>query len=621
MKNKKKFSAAVAATIFALSMCSVSAKAIVSAAESLSNQNTYDEPNAVALDFSWVPDNFDEALSFTNMYGRTHTDGKNLVCCVRAVPNYDEYVHSVEVDNEDYDKGYISKEYYKNEDDTLQFKSDTMYEVTVFYMDKNDKLSFSCRTERYINDMTFSYDDCSFSFESDENGNITQTDIFGWLPDSIGEYREYRKANDVVSLHENYVVFAECVCTDGGYELITSQSGEGELREFKKFAIFEATAEPIDPGNSGNTVAVYEPVKEGNVKAEFKIARPWETDKEPIALISKNYKIDSNLSIHEITSNNNYTEGYSYTVENGSIIFDQSSSNAQISYIISSNSDYDMTCGERTSVFTPEKDGTYVLTVEELCEAIISVGMSNSGHFHYFYPVLTYYTAHVQNGEITVQKNYKHSWYSEEQIEKIVAECASTELIVCSDVMAEGSENLLNGEYFSYVNGEMPLQDSHLKNYITNYYNKYNTESYFCMNVGYLNETDMIMPRIVLSDYNLAECLSEMHTSGSATSDDIMDFYMVRAKKDGKLSITADGFMEFDLEIKNGIFKRADKIKEGVPGDVNGDGILSVSDSVMLQKYLLVAGKLTNRENADICKDGRINVFDLCQMKAEMMEK
>ncbi|MDE6672836.1 MAG: GBS Bsp-like repeat-containing protein [Ruminococcus sp.] len=56
---------------------------------------------------------------------------------------------------------------------------------------------------------------------------------------------------------------------------------------------------------------------------------------------------------------------------------------------------------------------------------------------------------------------------------------------------------------------------------------------------------------------------------------------------------------------------------ESVSGDVNADGKLNVSDLILLQKWLLSVPdtKLDNWENADLCKDGIIDVFDLVEMR------
>lgn len=58
-----------------------------------------------------------------------------------------------------------------------------------------------------------------------------------------------------------------------------------------------------------------------------------------------------------------------------------------------------------------------------------------------------------------------------------------------------------------------------------------------------------------------------------------------------------------------------------VIGDVNADGQFSVADAVMMQKYLLRAGDLTDDFAGDLCEDGVINAFDLAVMKRMLLAK
>lgn len=78
-----------------------------------------------------------------------------------------------------------------------------------------------------------------------------------------------------------------------------------------------------------------------------------------------------------------------------------------------------------------------------------------------------------------------------------------------------------------------------------------------------------------------------------------------------------DGYPIFALQYSEGT--------EGnmVLGDVNADGEFNVSDVVLLQKWLLAVPnvKLANWDAADFCEDGRLDVFDLCLMKQELLNQ
>lgn len=59
---------------------------------------------------------------------------------------------------------------------------------------------------------------------------------------------------------------------------------------------------------------------------------------------------------------------------------------------------------------------------------------------------------------------------------------------------------------------------------------------------------------------------------------------------------------------------------EEIAGDVNNDGIFNSYDIVMLQKWLLCSGDLTNWKAGDLNKDNIINVFDLCLMRCMLTD-
>lgn len=58
-------------------------------------------------------------------------------------------------------------------------------------------------------------------------------------------------------------------------------------------------------------------------------------------------------------------------------------------------------------------------------------------------------------------------------------------------------------------------------------------------------------------------------------------------------------------------------------GDVNSDGKFNVADVILLQKWLLAVPntQLVDWKAADLCEDDRLNVFDLCLMKRELLKQ
>lgn len=69
------------------------------------------------------------------------------------------------------------------------------------------------------------------------------------------------------------------------------------------------------------------------------------------------------------------------------------------------------------------------------------------------------------------------------------------------------------------------------------------------------------------------------------------------------------------------ILVKPDGSTEFLMGDADNNGTFGVSDVIMLQKWLLRAGKLTNWKAADFNEDKVIDVFDLALMKRALFEK
>ena len=90
-----------------------------------------------------------------------------------------------------------------------------------------------------------------------------------------------------------------------------------------------------------------------------------------------------------------------------------------------------------------------------------------------------------------------------------------------------------------------------------------------------------------------------------------------------KLEAKIDDVISIEYTQIKVIYEYENGTSENVRGDVNADGNFSVADVVMLQKWLICAPNvtLTDWKAADMCEDNRIDVFDLCIMKRELISK
>ena len=70
------------------------------------------------------------------------------------------------------------------------------------------------------------------------------------------------------------------------------------------------------------------------------------------------------------------------------------------------------------------------------------------------------------------------------------------------------------------------------------------------------------------------------------------------------------------------ILEAAEEVKapEKIIGDVNADGSFTVADLVMLEKCLLGTGTLTDWQAGDLYNDGNIDVFDMIEMRKEIIK-
>ncbi|MBE6857768.1 MAG: hypothetical protein E7497_07965 [Ruminococcus sp.] len=80
--------------------------------------------------------------------------------------------------------------------------------------------------------------------------------------------------------------------------------------------------------------------------------------------------------------------------------------------------------------------------------------------------------------------------------------------------------------------------------------------------------------------------------------------------------------------VRNFVERRSDWLSElwspylFTYGDLNADGKFNVADVVALQKWLFAVSdvKLADWKSADFCNDNRLDVFDLCLMKRELLK-
>ncbi|MCM1132031.1 MAG: leucine-rich repeat protein [Ruminococcus flavefaciens] len=140
----------------------------------------------------------------------------------------------------------------------------------------------------------------------------------------------------------------------------------------------------------------------------------------------------------------------------------------------------------------------------------------------------------------------------------------------------------VNGTLFSVFAGCNNLKEIAFEN-DSDEINGYRTFSSFDLDIPYLNALDGV------NDVQIAVYVPD---------NKITDYHMI-------LGINSDNIIILPISTKK---------DDSNPFDVNGDGIVSISDAVAMQSYLL-GGTVENIGNTDIDGDGRADVFDFLLMK------
>lgn len=144
-------------------------------------------------------------------------------------------------------------------------------------------------------------------------------------------------------------------------------------------------------------------------------------------------------------------------------------------------------------------------------------------------------------------------------------------------------------------------------------------------NVGYIGN-GYYGSGIIYSSYNFKEMTNvenSYYLNGSAScgignveNDTVVSPNEASMKKESFAQTLGNDFVYVEGDYP----KLAWEVNGFILGDINSDGEFNISDVVILQKWLLGAGELTNWKAGDLCEDNILDVFDLCMMKRKLIE-
>lgn len=232
-----------------------------------------EDTGAVAALPDWIPSDFESAVEFRNTYGATHIDN-GLICIVcpdRARKGASEDTYGFEMCategmGQELKHEIYTYEYTETCFDVFVYQPWAQGDVTLTITDPHVQVKPS---EKETGDDWEPPAIAEYTFTLDKNLNITETDIFSWLPDSMTEYGEYTKKNGEVSVKDNYVVFCTRTIEQFGDRWEPNSTNKNEI--IKPILSSDCTMQVRDLYEDGSIdwIHVYQAVQDGNEKISW----------------------------------------------------------------------------------------------------------------------------------------------------------------------------------------------------------------------------------------------------------------------------------------------------------------------------------------------------------------
>lgn len=273
----------------------------------------------------WIPLNYMDTMRFYNQHGKTYIKDGYICTIMRKVNlSYEDYkyISSDEGSTADYSSDIIysatfdepvmpkkpeQSDYenyteYEKAYNEYEFKLYEMgispsawdylevfqhgFDVVVYKPDTAGTLNLNWSVVRSDNGKTIQQYDLSFDIS--EDGTITETDMFAWVPDCMAEYEAFVSKNGKTAVYNNHIIY----CDDSIYGYFCGYSGEGSIE-----TVLDDNANMLRVDDAylvgGGTyhVKVYKPTKAGDVTLQR--VKSYE---QPFV---QYYSIDENLNISD----------------------------------------------------------------------------------------------------------------------------------------------------------------------------------------------------------------------------------------------------------------------------------------------------------------------------------
>ncbi len=241
-----------------------------------------------------MPTTYEEAVEFRNLHGSTYIDNYLVYVVFREYVNTDTaYSISAKQYSMDPDMDGMALAHEVYHEVLTAENSPYQYEVAAYAPDRNSGLS----VELSYTQGSVMKSGMAYTFETDADGNITQTDIFGWLPDCITEYDAFIEENGAASVHEDYIVYCTPINYSTGADLTMEQNGTAEIEAYLTSTCTNVGMMENPPGSSEYYAIAYKAKTDGTTDVTWKVGRAWDSEGVADSLTEKTYEISENGTV------------------------------------------------------------------------------------------------------------------------------------------------------------------------------------------------------------------------------------------------------------------------------------------------------------------------------------
>ncbi|WP_296691122.1 dockerin type I repeat-containing protein [Ruminococcus sp.] len=531
----------------------------------------------------WIPNNLESAIEFRNTYGATHID--NGLICVVSILQRDKVPEGEPQGILRYEVQSTSKSVKELRHTNFgSEQSSYYYDIAVFDPQKSEDFDIAVIdtwAKESDKDLKYGHAVARYSFSAKNDMDITETDIYGWLPDCEKEYQDYTDKNDNLSVKDNYIVF--CLSHNAGtpYNWILNDTGK-ECFELETVSDCSPLYSVPLEGGAINTIYAYKAVKDGYDKISYDFTAVYSSSAEGKKTLAADCAVINDAQTILLSGDMRVTLVDYDTGE--PLTFDEDTMPYIWTDISKTTPEGEVYCEMQPVGF--RNNPAIVRLGDFFGEFNFSFGLKTDNlPVGYSLPDTNKKSAGYYNGTILPEDHMTVTKYDNHTADVVFKLKKNSNI----------NKKTTKITFYDKDTGELidiPKEDENI------YLLKCTSGEQSTSEIFYIKSN----PCTVDSD-----CVYEKSCSYSFHSDTNAGWY---------------DFLEFEIISENADnIELACRMNWKPSGDINGDGSLSVGDVLLMQKWLLgtADAKLANWKAADFCRDNKLDIFDLIKMRKKLI--